>query len=127
MLSYYPKKTSTVLMPSGNSNHLFVIMTEPCQNNMIFMLSISTIYPNRYHDNTCTFCGGEHEFIKHPSYVDYNKASSRPISLIVNCVRKGEFIPKADIDQAHFDRMCEGILLSPRSPRWAKQHFNSSF
>ena len=116
---------STLLVPSGPSGlHLFVIVTNPCPQNSVLMFSVSRIKAGRYHDPTCTFVGGEHEFISAPSYVVYGKPEQRFLSGIRKCIDGKEFIPKSDLDHDHFVRMCDGIIVSPHRQPWAVLHSN---
>lgn len=90
------------------------------------MLSVSRIRQGKYHDPTCAFTGGEHEFIKHASYVVYGKPEQRHASQIVRMVDANVFVPKAKLDTAHFARICTGIFDSNFSKPFAKNYFNAN-
>jgi hypothetical protein len=99
-------------------------MTRACPNSTILLLSVSTI-KEKYHDPTCEFQGGEHEFITRPSFVVYRQPEIRSLGGILKCVAGQVFIPKADLDQKHFARICAGVSQSPHRKPWAVQHFNT--
>ena len=103
--------------------HLFVIVTPPCPNSSMLLLSLSTIRDGKYHDPTCVFDGGEHEFIVGPSYVVYSRAEQRFVQGIQTCVEGKVFIPKAPLDDLHVSRMCQGIQASGRTKPWALEYY----
>ena len=115
---------ATFLVPSGPSGlHLYVVTTNPCPKNSFLLLSVSSIKDGKYHDPTCLFSGGEHEFITKRSFVVYGKPEQRLLSAIQKCLACGLFVRKADLGSPHFDRICDGISLSPHRQRWAVEHF----
>ena len=123
-MTYVPSPAGTLLVPSGpNGMHLFVIMTNPCPRGSYLMFSVSTIRIGKYHDPTCTFVGGEHEFITAPSYVVYSHPEQRFAVGLQKCVIGGLFVPRPNLDAEHFERICEGVANSARCPPWAVSHF----
>ena len=86
------------------------------------MLSVTSIKEGKSHDPACVFQGGEHEFIKHPSYVYYKDPQQRPTGFIAKCVQNGAYGVKADLDDAHFQRICAGIEKSDFGKPWAVKY-----
>lgn len=125
-MTYVPTPGGTLLVPSGTNLHLFVIVTKTCQFKMHFLLSITTIYPNKYHDPTCTFDGGEHSFIAHPSYVLYRQPEQRSASHIVKMVNGGIYVPRETLGAKYFKRICDGIQNSPTAKPFLKHGFRDN-
>lgn len=103
--------------------HLHVIVTNECLDKSFLFLPVTTIYPGKFYDNACVFTGGEHDFIQHPSYVDYSKAQMRFSLALQKCLDTGAFPPKPDLDDVQFGRVCAGIATSARCKPWAKALF----
>jgi hypothetical protein len=89
----------------------------------VLLLSISSIKGNKKYDPTCSFVGGEHEFISKPSYVVYGMPEQKPVLSIQKCVANNYFIPKDDLDTKIFERICAGISLSDFSRPWMIDYF----
>lgn len=68
---------STLLVPSGSKKHLHVIVLGPIALRnygnapQIALVSVTTRYPGIPIDSTCILVPGEHEFVKHESWVSY--------------------------------------------------------
>ncbi len=68
---------STLLVPSGQKKHLHVVVLGPVAlegygaTRQIALASITTKYPNLHFDPACVIGAGEHDFIKHESWVAY--------------------------------------------------------
>ena len=103
--------------------HLHVVITNKCVDNSFLFVSITTIYPDKSHDSACVFSGGEHDFIEHPSYVDYSKAQMRFNDALQRCLDTGLFPSKPDMEGPHFQRVCDGVAVSVRCKPWAKKMF----
>lgn len=126
-MSYVPHPRGTLLVPSGPSgNHLFVIMTKVCPNNMHLLLSICTIRHGISYDDACVFEGGEHVFIKGPSYVLYRKPEQRAVASLKKCVATGFFRVKDDLREKPFRKMCGGVSASMFISPWAAKYFKEN-
>ena len=86
MSLFLPLKRATLLIPSGpqgdqDRKHLFILLTDPhadqAGKNCVLMVSLSTVRPGMPHDPTCILYAGDHPFVKHESYVVYQKARLR--------------------------------------------------
>lgn len=128
---YKAGKGRTLLIPSGTANdpnrkHLFVTLTNGCANNQHLLVSCCTLRENGSHDPSCVVEAGAHPFIKARSFVLY----ARPAHLhgvgITKCVGLANYIPREDCEQALLEKICEGLLASPMTPRWAKAYFDSN-
>ncbi len=103
--------------------HLHVVVTNICPDKSFLLLSIASIYPDKYRDPTCVFAGGEHDFIEHASYVEYSKAQMRFANSLEKCLSSKIFVAKDDLEPAQFRRLCDGIARSQRSQPWARAMF----
>lgn len=127
MSAYAPYPRSTLLMPSGPEGyHLFIVMTNVCKNDQFLLLPISSIKPKIKYDDTCTFKGGEHEFIKKPSFVAYRFAELRHRNNLQKCVESKVFIPKNDLGDVEFKRICDGVEASDYSRPWVISYFKEN-
>lgn len=70
---------ATVLVPSGPARdpqrmHLCVLLTDSHgPGQQILMVPINSVKPARPHDSTCLLAAGDNPFIKHESYVAYDR------------------------------------------------------
>ncbi len=126
-MPFKPESKKTALVPSGEGNHLFVILTDANNINMHLMVPVCTIRLNRYYDDTCLLKAedNEHPFIKQDSYVDYKNIQERVTNHIVRCVAEKSYIEKESISSALHKRICEGIGSSPHTKKWAKEHYKN--
>ena len=76
MTLYRPGRRSTILIPYNEVRHLFLIMNDPCPEGMCLSLMITSIKAGRIHDSTCILDVGDHDFIRHPSFVLYRMAET---------------------------------------------------
>lgn len=111
-------RRATVLVPSGTTEqpdlkHLFILLNDPTHKAcLVLIVSISTIRPGRYFDDTCRLFSGEHPFINTDSYVMYSKARIESADTLDRGVRKQILIPKEPMDGGVFARICEGVFHS---------------
>lgn len=127
-MAYVVEKKSTLLVPSGSfrnpeAHHLFVIATDPCEQNQCVLVTISTIYEGVWYDPTCTIEADSHPFVKHASYVNYR------FSVLKDCERLGKLVdgwyyhPKDPIDDQVLENICSGILKSDFTPRYVQKYY----
>ena len=110
---YQPFEGATLLIPSGPDYHLFIVATQPCSEQCVALVNVTSIVPGRPYDQTCVFQGGEHEFIRHPSWVYYRRARILSVAALRLGIRDNIFIPKASVNGAVFENVCDGFGLSP--------------
>lgn len=125
---FLPIRRATLLIPSGPDHdperkHLFIILTDPCQDDekgerSVLLASLTSV-PNRVaYDSTCILQAGDHPFLRHASYVFYQKARIESVATLENGVQKGVFIQHDPIEASIFNRVCNGLELSRRvTPR----------
>ena len=127
-MSFIAGKNKTILIPSGPSHdpdrkHLFCILTDASRNNEHLLAPVSSVKPGKFYDPTCVVLPGVHSFIKKESYVEYRLMEIRHAEHICKLVRKNEWTAKEEFDEGLHNRICEGILVSKFTPRWAKNHY----
>lgn len=128
MTLFFPVERATLLIPSGTEQdpdrkHLFILLNNPVTDEQVILLvSLSSLKPNRPHDPTCIINVDEtgHDFISRTSFVDYSRARIEPASKLNHGVNKGILVPKGTIERELFDRILAGIELSPRTPQKCK-------
>lgn len=121
-------KRATLLVPSGTANdpnrkHLTILLTAPTgPAKQVLTVNISTLRGNRGDDSTCLLDIGDHEFIKHRSYVAYWSCRHDCTEAhILNCVGSKLFEPKGMLREDVFVRIIEGMDRSPHTPLFAKK------
>jgi hypothetical protein len=125
-MSYAPYTRGTILIPTDTTQHLFIIITKQCDAGCHLLLNISSIRAGKFHDSTCTFAGGEHPFIKQPSFVFYERADQKQAKSISDLVAKAYYIEKPALDQLHFAKVCSGIMQSKFTKPWVKEYFTEN-
>jgi hypothetical protein len=134
---FLPLKRATLLIPSGpqgdlDRKHLFILMTDPYQNEansplFILMVSLSTIRKGIPYDPACILHSGDHPFIKHDSYVVYQKARLEDADKILRGVKSGQLTPYDPVDKDVFERISKGIHESRlTSPKLLEFYFKAS-
>jgi len=123
-MSSAPYLRGTLLVPSGpTGNHLFVVMTNACPDRMHLLVSITSIRPKRKYDDACVFSGGEHPFIKGPSFVLYRMPLQMRVDHIQICILRRTYHVREDMPDAAFKLMCNGFGVSRFTRPWALKYF----
>ncbi|MGR3806932.1 hypothetical protein SAMN05660772_00997 [Pasteurella testudinis DSM 23072] len=119
----------TILIPTdygkseSNFYHLYFILTDPCfngetgQEDSVLSVSCSSIKQGKVFDNTCVLKAGEHEFIRHDSFVFYRHLRIDSASIINQKVAQGLFITKTMISDDIYRRILKGVLVSRNTER----------
>jgi hypothetical protein len=115
----------TYLIPSGPDFHLFVVVTEEDDAGMHILVGISSIDPDIPYDNTCVFKGGEHDFIKHPSFATYEFAIQRHKNFIDDKTKKGVYKKRKDATLELVARIGSGVKKSPFTKRSIKDGYDA--
>ena len=116
------------MIPSGtaidpNRPHLFIVCTDPCPKYLVAIVPIAT-YTNNKCDQTCIVVKGDHEFVRHKSYVLYQKAQTISRVKIVNGVENGTFRQHRDLNGQTFLKVRNGMCRSPRTPDKIKKYLD---
>jgi hypothetical protein len=125
MSLFLPLKRATLLIPSGPHGdqfrkHLFILLTDPHADEagkyFVLMVSLSTLKRGVPHDPTCILYLGDHPFVKHESYVVYQKARLEDADKVLRGVKSGQLVPQDPMDGAVFARICKGLESSRLTP-----------
>ena len=125
MSLFLPLKRATLLIPSGpesdkDRKHLFILLNDPHDDESgkacVLMVSLSTVRQGVPHDPACILYAGDHAFVKHDSYVVYQKARIEEADKVLRGVKIGQLVPQAPMDGAVFARICKGLEESRLTP-----------
>lgn len=119
-MTYAVAKKATLLMPSGpqeDGQHLYIIVTNPCDESKTLLVTLCSIKDGRFHDPSCIVEVGEHPFVTKRSYVDYRLSRIVRCDHISKCVAGWTFTPKADVSDSLFARVEGGIEKSDFTSR----------
>lgn len=102
--------------------HLHIVCTDPDTDGNVIMVSVNSI-TNAMHDATCLLMPHEHDFLRHNSYVAYNRASIRSAAAINKGIASGIIIQRLDMNGQSFQKILNGICRSKQTPKKVKKHF----
>lgn len=111
------KRLATLLYPSGsatdpNRHHLFVLLTDPFgPAEQVLMACICTVVEGS--DESCLLKNGDHDFIKHDSYVAYGFCRIESAKALIKNVEQKVFIDKGHISEALYKKIITGLRKSP--------------
>jgi len=81
------------------------------------LVNCSSVKPDKPHDNACYIEQGEHEFIKHRSYIVYKQARIETLEKIERGISTGRFIKKEIINDELYKRILKGAFTSSHIER----------
>lgn len=125
MSLFLPLKRATLLIPSGSQSdpgrkHLFILLTDPTSDeigkNCVLIVSLSTVRPGIPYDDACVLHAGNHPFVKHDSYVVYQRARLEDADKILRGVKNSQLVSQEPINEAVFIKICKGIENSSLTP-----------
>jgi hypothetical protein len=118
-------KRSTFLRADTSTKlHLKIVITDPDPDNMVLVVSVSTIYKGVFHDSSCELVPGDHSFIKQPSFVAYQYTTALDAVNILKEKFKGLIIQKEDVSSELLSRIQSGAQLSKFLPLHFKKYFS---
>ncbi|MDQ6962230.1 MAG: hypothetical protein Q9M28_06820 [Mariprofundaceae bacterium] len=132
MSFFFPVKQATLLIPSGPSHdktrkHLFILLTDQQgKEKFVLIVSVSSVRKVQYFDSSCVLTSKDHEFIKHDSYVVYQKSRIEPASKLHKGVEEKKFLYKGLVDKEVLERICEGLIKSKHTLPKIKRFFMES-
>lgn len=130
-MTFKPQKKATLLMPSGppgdlERKHLWIILTDPCQDEAHLLVNASTVRDNRFYDPTCILEAGEHRRITARSWIEYRRAKAVRSSALIKGEAAWLYHPAEPVSDEVFDRVCKGLLESEFTPIRMKKYFNGN-
>ena len=119
----------TFLMKSGPSHdperlHLHFVCLDVDDDGNTLIVPMSS-YEGNYSDSTCILDIGDHEFIKHKSFVLYLEAQIRNADELQEDIDAGMLIPQKDMSEYIFLKIRNGVVRSGNTSRKIKKYFNS--
>lgn len=131
MAGYVPRERDCLLIPFGHTPHLFVVMNDPCDNKNCLLVMLSSIRIGRRHDLACVLDVGDHQFIRHASYIVYRTAECTMASHISNMVEADYFVLSTQVSIDTYNKIANGIYISddirPRILQYAKANNIDSY
>ncbi len=115
----------TFLLQSGTPTqpemkHLHIVCNDTCPLGGNLIVPVSSFYDGC--DNTCELDVGDHEFIRHLSFVFYARSKVVEAAQIDALVEQKMITPKPDVSEAVFQRVLHGICASPDTPPKVKKY-----
>ncbi len=125
-MPYEPYKNGTLLIPSGpaDSKHLFVVVTDKCDQGKHLLLNFTTVRPNLQYDATCVVEPGEHQFIRAQSYVAYRYAQIQDADRLARFVDNRYYQSSDDAPSALVERMIAGAFASDFTPNFVLDYLD---
>jgi hypothetical protein len=110
-------RRGSVLIPSGRCPHLHIICNDPVfyprkNANCVLLVNITSVNPYYEYDRTCILEAGHHPFVRHSSYVAYERADIFGEDTILRSVADGTFQTHEVVESDVFDRILEGFNVS---------------
>jgi hypothetical protein len=123
---------STLLIPSGDVNHLFVILIGPIAMDsygtapQLLMVNLTSApsQPKVPFDQTCIVDIGDHPFVGHRSYAAYRYLRIDSLSHAEQMVSQGLWIEKERCSEIFLERLKSGVCVSKFTNREFKKLFN---
>ena len=131
MTLFLPVKRATLLIPSGQTNHLFILLTDPIASNVqsvhhTLIVGLASVRQGRPYDSTCILYKGDHTFIQHDSYVNYYFATIEETQKLINGCKQGIFNQRDNLESAIFARVAKGLVESRHTPLKAKLFYEAA-
>lgn len=87
------------------------------------MLVSVTTWTNNLCDPSCILDVGDHDWLKHKSWVMYRKTRTELATTLDNGLEIGVFEARSQMIAEVFDRVCAGVLASKATPRNMKRYY----
>lgn len=120
----------SVLVPSGPNEgqmHLFAILISPVavggygKHPQVLMVCMCSVKEGVPFDDACVLEVGEHQFIRHRSYIDYSRCLMHPADVIEAKVQAGTVVPHQDCSIQLIRRIIACADLSKRISKEMKR------
>lgn len=115
----------TLLVPSGETHHLFVVLNAPADfetyaPQSCVLVSFSTVRPGPY-DATRVVQAGAHPFIREPSFVAYRHTRMERAAVLAQRADAGIYVPREPVSEALRQDLIAGLYASPLTPQYLKK------
>ncbi len=116
-------KKKTFLKDDPGKKHLRIVISDPDPDDNVLVVSVNTFDENKRNDTSCILNKGDHEFIKHKSYINYYKSEEYNYWKINYQEMKGLIIPKEEISDILLHDIQEGAKKSRLLPGKFRKFF----
>jgi len=120
-MAYSPYRKGTLLIPTGGTKHLFIIVTDRCDEGCHLLVNLSTV-KGGFHDQTCILEPGCHRFISEKSYAVYRLAEIQPATRLSKMVDGWVYSTHDDASEDLANQIMAGVCVSPHTPRRIKNY-----
>jgi len=95
-------------------DHLKIIISDPVKDpDNLLIVSVTTFREGKFHDPSCFLNSGDHQFIKHDSYIAFQFAKTRSNTDLDRLHGSGGIILEDDqISEAVLKRIHQGAAVS---------------
>ena len=122
--AYKPLRSQTLHIPeTGATGHLFVVLTDTCEEGHNLLVPICTA--RKVYDKTCILGAGDHEFIKHLSYVMYARLEKYEAADLIKQVNAGVISYRGLLDEKLFALVSAGVEQSDLAPPNMQAYFRA--
>ena len=121
---FQPFRAHTLHIPEtgpDGQGHLFVILTETCPAGLNLLVPICS--QRGKFDPTCLLGVGDHDFIKHPSFVMYSRLRLFEAKNLVKRVNDGSISYEGMLDAKVFAYVASGVETSRFTALKMKEYF----
>ncbi|MDW0130671.1 Panacea domain-containing protein [Pseudomonas aeruginosa] len=117
--------------PHRGANHLHFVMNDPVYcpvlgYDAVLLVNISTVYPDKYFDQSCILKKGCHPFVLRDSWVVYREAGPFNLARLEQGVAQKSIKTHQPINAGDFTRIRAGFDISPdvkiKVERFMRQH-----
>jgi len=127
---YAPAVGDALMMPSGDDEHMFVIIAEAdagTDNHSFLLVNFSSVKPDCYVDPACVVPGGRkhHDFLRKESFVAYSFSVIKSAAELTSKVDKGIFKILPRVSEALRLRIGRGVTKSEHTPRKCSAYFRA--
>lgn len=107
--------------------HLHILLTSPSQKHpdKVLIANLSS-FVQGVHEESCILEPGDHPFIKHRSYIPYNKAKIFALQNLRDGIAQGLYRPRDPVGHDVFKRICNGLEQSTRVALGIKKFYMES-
>ena len=103
----------TFLYPyPGDIKHLHIIIEKIIDKNVCLCVFVSSIRSGKGYDASCVLNAGDCSFIRHPSYVVYDKMQLFDVHHLTRMVENGQITIKERLEDSVLQRAIDGALKS---------------
>ena len=119
-------KKAVVLIPSPSEKsrlwmqHTFIALSDGFvvegYPRSVVLVTVLSVKPDIAHDKRCELAGGCHSTILYPSFVRYARSRFESCVQIDKGIANRSFLEKEPLDDAVFESVEAGLLVSPMTP-----------